>query len=236
MRDCTVVPFTRLFAHIVHSVYIFDAIHLSTIGTLYKAPPLLYSVLYIFFVRSKKNFFFFSRIFFSSSIQSKKCRIYKKQQWDDEEKRKKKKSIPKTGYIHYISKFSKEEWVTKCERKIVCVCVCFIERNHRNFASISLSFVYGILIWKCIWLCNARNERDKECKFFTFWGNFFLSITVLFHRWSLFSFYLPCACNAIRYRRRRIYCWNANANAWHQNRLMIWGKRERENNRRGKKK
>lgn len=48
--------FTRLLAHSVPSVWISVEIHLSTIGTLYKAPPLLYSVLYIFFVRSKKNF------------------------------------------------------------------------------------------------------------------------------------------------------------------------------------
>lgn len=235
MRDCTVVPFTRLFAHIVHSVYIFDAIHLSTIGTLYKAPPLLYSVLYIFFVRSKKKTFFSSLEFFSPLLYSRKNVESTKSSSETMRKKGRKKEYTKDRlYTLHIEIF--ERGVSDKVREKNCVCVCFIERNHRNFASISLSFVYGILIWKCIWLCNARNERDKECKFFTFWGNFFLSITVLFHRWSLFSFYLPCACNAIRYRRRRIYCWNANANAWHQNRLMIWGKRERENNRRGKKK
>lgn len=62
--ECTFAQFTRLLAHFASSVWISTAIHLSTIGTLYKAPPLLYSVLYIFFVRSWRKTFL-------SSIQSK---------------------------------------------------------------------------------------------------------------------------------------------------------------------
>lgn len=101
---CTFVQFTRLLAYSASSVWISLQIHLSTIGTLYKAPPLLYSVLYIFFVptsKQQKNFSEFHTVENIEYLQrAKKRSTVKKEAWRRME----------TGYEKTGLKGTKRKW------------------------------------------------------------------------------------------------------------------------------